>query len=434
LERATRGSRGGSAVTWPNAEIGTLCSETATRDPRKQPGTEFRYIDISSVDRARKAVGATEIILGENAPSRARKEVRAGDVLVSTVRPNLNAVVEVESSLDGEIASTGFCVLRPRPDLLLSRYLFYFSQTRGFVDSLLASVRGAHYPAVSDRDVKQTTIPFAPLSEQRRIVRIMDQASEIRNLRADGNAIAGRVLSAHFIATFKDPTTSPKAWPACPIGELAIISTGNTPSRKKSEYYGDHIEWVKSDNLNTPSHYITPTAEHLSERGVKVGRTAPAGSTLVTCIAGSPGAIGNAALANRKVAFNQQINAATPKDGVDPYFLYAHFLVGKRLVQAASTGGMKGLVSKSRFSAIEFLSPPPEMQERFGRQCKELCDQNELRIRQSEQLDRLFAVLLHRAFSGDLTARWREAHMNELLQEMEEQARVLGLSDSEVTP
>jgi len=232
-------------------------------------------------------------------------------------------------------------------------------------------------------------------------------------------------LATLFIESFGDPMTNPKGWPRKPIGKFATVTTGNTPSRKKPEYYGNHIEWVKSDNLNTPSHHITPTTECLSAKGMKVGRTVPAGSTLVTCIAGSQSAIGNAALADREVAFNQQINAATPRDGVDSYFLYAHFVVGKRLVQAASTGGMKGLVSKSRFSAIQFLAPPPDHQEHFGRQCKTLCDQNELRLQQSLQLDRLFAVLLYRAFSGDLTASWRKAHMKELLQEMEQQAKLL---------
>jgi type I restriction enzyme S subunit len=350
-------------------------------------------------------------------------------VLYSKLRPYLNKVVRPRQP---GIATSELVPLRPNPRILYPDYLAYFLRSPQFVAFASRRVAGVKMPRVMMDRFWAYPTPVPTLSEQRRIIEILDQAEAIRDLRWRANHSANDIIPALFVRTFGDPFRPTEASPRKPVGELATVTTGNTPPRKKKQNYGDHIEWVKSDNLNTPSHFITPTAEHLSAIGVKVGRTAPPGSTLVTCIAGSPGAIGNAALADREVAFNQQINAATPKEGVDPYFLYAHFLVGKRLVQNASTGGMKGLVSKSRFSAIEFLSPPPELQARFGRQCKVLCDQNELRLRQAEQLDTLFSVLLHRAFSGELTARWREAHMEELVQEMEEQARALGLDNSEV--
>jgi len=304
-------------------------------------------------------------------------------------------------------------------------YVFYFLFSPRGKAEILRDHRGATIGGISRSFASQVRLPLPTLSEQCRIVEILDQADRLRCLRTEGDAKADRILPALFIKMFGDPVTNPTTWPKRTIGQLATVTTGSTPSRKKTECYGNHIEWVKSDNLNTPSHYITLAAEHLSEDGAKVGRTVPPGSTLVTCIAGSPSAIGNAALADREVAFNQQINAATPREGVDPYFLYAHFVIGKRLVQAASTEGMKGLVSKSRFSAIEFLAPPPELQERFGGQCKALCDQNELRLQQAAKLDRHFTVLLHRAFSGDLTVAWRTAHRKDLLQEMDHQAKAL---------
>ena len=271
----------------------------------------------------------------------------------------------------------------------------------------LATTTGV--PGLNRNDAYSLEISLPPLSEQRRIVEILDQADRIRRLRADADAKADRILPALFIKMFGDPVTNPMGWPKRSISELATVITGNTPPRKKQEYFGDYIEWVKSDNLNTPSHYITPTAEYLSEEGAKIGRKALPGSALVTCIAGSPSAIGNVALADREVAFNQQINAAVPREGVDCYYLYGHFVVGKRLVQSASTGGMKGIVTKNRFCEIEFLAPPSNLQERFGYRCKQICEQTEARLKQVGRIDRLFSSLLYRAFSGDLTASWREA-------------------------
>jgi len=321
----------------------------------------------------------------------------------------------------------GFANLIPRP-CVESRFLAWCLHFHA--DRIAGLAGSTTFKEVSKSALRSFRIPLPPLSEQRRIVEILDQADRLRRLRAEADAKADRILPALFVKMFGDPATNPMGWPRRPISYLATVTTGSTPSRRKTEYYDKYVEWVKSDNLNTPSHYITPAMEHLSEIGSKVGRTAPPGSTLVTCIAGSPGAIGNAALADREIAFNQQINAATPRESVDPFFLYAHFLVSKGLVQAASTGGMKGIVTKSRFVAIEFLMPPRELQEVFGRQCKALCEDGETRRRQATQLDLVFDVLVHRAFAGSLTASWREAHMKVLLQEMEQQAKAL----AEVSP
>jgi type I restriction enzyme, S subunit len=112
-------------MNYPVVEIGKHCIQTEQFDPRVFPDRPFQYIDISSIDKDSKLITSTTQILGKDAPSRARKQVHHNDVLVSSVRPNLNAVAMVPEELDGEIASTGFCVLRPDPDALVSRFLFY---------------------------------------------------------------------------------------------------------------------------------------------------------------------------------------------------------------------------------------------------------------------------------------------------------------------
>ena len=67
---------------------------------------------------------------------------------------------------------------------------------------------------------------------------------------------------------------------------------------------------------------------------------------------------------------------------------------------------MKGIVTKNRFCEIEFLAPPSDLQKRFGYRCKQICEQTEARLKQVGRFDRLFSLLLHRAFTGDLTASW----------------------------
>lgn len=129
----------------------------------------FQYIDIASVDNQKYEIREGTIYAVTEAPSRARQLVRTGDILFSTVRPYLKNIGRVPGSLDGQIASTGFCVLRPREGLD-SQYLLFQCITNDFVARLEPLQRGSSYPAVRDRDIKGQSILLPPLEEQRRIV------------------------------------------------------------------------------------------------------------------------------------------------------------------------------------------------------------------------------------------------------------------------
>jgi type I restriction enzyme S subunit len=150
--------------------LGELCPEKAQSvDPYSLGAKSFRYIDITAVDVATKRVVGIRDVPSDEAPSRARQVVRKGDVLVSTTRPNLNAVARIGEEFDRAICSTGFAVLRAGPNLD-SGYLFWFVQSPLFVDGLSALTKGALYPAVSERQVREQWLSTPPLTEQHRIV------------------------------------------------------------------------------------------------------------------------------------------------------------------------------------------------------------------------------------------------------------------------
>lgn len=182
--------------------IGEVTTRVATWNPSKAGGqTTFKYIDLSAVDNARKEISAAAEIPTAEAPSRARQIVAAGDVLVSTVRPNLNAVAVVPSSLDGATASTGFAVLRPT-DALDARYLFHWVRSPAFIEDMVKKATGASYPAVSDRIVKESTFPLVPLEEQRRIASVLDRVDFISVMRRKGLDKLDDLVQAIFISMF----------------------------------------------------------------------------------------------------------------------------------------------------------------------------------------------------------------------------------------
>ena len=165
---------------WPLVPIGQLVEAVSTWNPSAQPDGLFRYIDIAAIDQTRKQIVADREIPCQEAPSRARQLVRVGDVLVSTVRPNLNAVALVPERLDGAIASTGFCVLRPLAGELSSEYLLTLVRSRAFIGAMARQATGASYPAVTDSVVRSWQAPKPPFPLQMEYRRRVAALEEVR--------------------------------------------------------------------------------------------------------------------------------------------------------------------------------------------------------------------------------------------------------------
>lgn len=240
-------------------------------------------------------------------------------------------------------------------------FLYHYLSWRGFSDV----VSGSSQPQITQGGLAKVMLNLPDLIEQKRIAALLDRAANLRRKRQEAISLADDFLRAAFIDMFGDTSANNRQWPERTIVEIATVTTGNTPSRDNETYYGNFIEWIKSDNINTASHWLTAAREKLSELGASVGRTAPAGSTLMTCIAGSASCIGNVAMTDRKVAFNQQINALTPRDGIAPEFLYSLLLFSKARIQSVSTNSMKGMVSKGVLERIPLIWPPEKLQAQF---------------------------------------------------------------------
>lgn len=255
---------------------------------------------------------------------------------------------------------------------------------------------------LSVKDINNIQIPLPSLSEQKRIAQILDKADEIRQKRQQSIEKLDELLQATFIDMFGDPVTNPKGWKVKKLADLGSIATGNTPPRANPENYGNFMEWIKSDNLNHSFDYATKATEYLSEIGAKKARVVPSGTILVTCIAGSFDCIGNLAIVDREVAFNQQINSLTPNDENDTLFLYYLLKISKHIIQSSSTKSMKGMISKSKFSEITLPIPPFEEQIKFSKVFENFNSLKKTALSQLEHQENLFQSLQQRAFKGEL--------------------------------
>jgi len=218
----------------PNGVEFLQIGEVVRRAPNlkwdERQSEEFQYIDLSSVDRVTNRILKTVTIDRESAPSRAQQEVRAGDVLFGTTRPMLKRYCLVGDDYDGQVASTGFCVLRPT-ERITSEWLYHLLGTPDFYDYVETNQRGASYPAISDSLVKRFKIPAPPLAIQREITAILDK---MESLKAELESELESELEYRYrqyafyrdqLLTFREADEVPWA----PMGDLASVRVGQAP-------------------------------------------------------------------------------------------------------------------------------------------------------------------------------------------------------------
>ena len=140
------------------------------------PSDEIKYIDISSIDNKRNVMtGYTEYVLSE-APSRAQQHIKTGDIVISTVRPNLRNVAMAEFEDDNLVASSGFCVLRAAK--CLPEYLLAIVCSDKFTDDMTKVVTGANYPAIKDSDVMNYQVAMPPMELQKEFADFVHQVDK----------------------------------------------------------------------------------------------------------------------------------------------------------------------------------------------------------------------------------------------------------------
>jgi type I restriction enzyme S subunit len=250
--------------------------------------------------------------------------------------------------------------------------------------------------------VQQLSIPVPPLAEQVRIVKLLDEADELRRLRAQADRRTANLIPALFHEMFGDPATNSKGWPLSRIREMCQVVTGNTPPRNNAELYGSFIEWVKTDDIDSVRGIINHSTEHLSEEGAKRGRLVPAGAVIVTCIAGSLDRIGDAAISDQRVAINQQINALIPGKQVESIFLWQLTRALSKVIQNRATGVMTRIINKSTLEDIAAIQPPSTLQNEFAVSVTKIRELHAKQASSRERLDALFQSMLYRAFRGEL--------------------------------
>ncbi len=261
------------------------------------------------------------------------------------------------------------------------------------------------YPSISQKAIEEYKIPIPEnYEDQIRIATLLCRTESLIAKRKNSIRLLDELIKSTFLEMFGDPMKNEKGWEKRAIKEhIGKVITGNTPPRNNKAFYNEKfVEWIKTDNIFENKMFITEAREYLSKLGLKEGRCINDGSLLVTCIAGSIKSIGTAALTNRMVAFNQQINAIEPFDEINSYYLYWLFRVCKKYIQGHATKGMKKIITKSEFEKIIMIKPDFNLQNKFA-QIVEKVESIKSKYETSlTELENLYGSLSQRAFRGEL--------------------------------
>ena len=151
---------------WEKIKLADVCVDTETVNPARHPSTQIKYVDVSAVSNKTLTIESHETLLGKDAPSRARKLIRENDTIFATVRPTLRRVALVTKEFDGDICSTGYCVVRSDEKKADANFIYFELCSDDVNDYVKGIQRGVSYPAISDNDLFRFTFALPELSEQ----------------------------------------------------------------------------------------------------------------------------------------------------------------------------------------------------------------------------------------------------------------------------
>lgn len=380
-------------------------------EPASGERESIQYIDVSAVSRDDLAIQTTVEHSAETAPSRARKVVRAGDTIFATIRPGLKRIAMVPPHLDDAIASTAFCVIRPRVGRLDPHFLFFAVSHDAFVRGVEDLETGASYPAVRDGDILNQHIPFPPLPEQILIARILNTTRRAMLLETaqftHSVALKRAAMRELFTRGLRgepqkqtDIGPVPESWRIKRLNEIARLERGRFMHRPRNEprFYGGSMPFVQTGDVVRSGGRIREFTQTLNEDGVAISRVFPAGTILITIAAN----IGYTGILQFESACPDSLIAITPIEEIETRFL-EYYLQTQRfeMDRSAPKGTQKNI-------NIQFLNRWPVSLPCLDEQ-REIVDvldaidrKIDLHKRKRAVLDDLFRALLHKLMTGEI--------------------------------
>jgi type I restriction enzyme S subunit len=369
-----KSQRGKLPHGWRTGRLDELVDLNPEQLTSEYPLTRIAYLDISNVSKG-QVKETVEMPLSE-APSRAKRIVRAGDTLLSTVRPGNRAYAYFRSPPDNLVCSTGFAVLRARRESTDGRFAYYLASSDPIIEHLATiAEKQTAYPSVNPCDIGECLVPIPPLAEQRAIARVLGSLDDKIELNRRMNKTLEEICRALFKFWFVDfgPVRAkaegrwkkgeslpgmpadmwdlwpsefeeseigeiPKGWEVRRLAEVADVSQGSTPSTENDDFWDPPAQdWVTVKDLSqSREQVLSRTERKVSRKGLEYlgSKVVPSGSILLST--GAP--IGYVAISAIPLALGTRVAALQPHDPLGQTYTYQWVRASVDVLRDAANG------------------------------------------------------------------------------------------------
>lgn len=373
-------------VTWSSKRLKYLATYNDEVLPENaDEEAEIDYVEISGVSLSRGIEQVERMTFGQ-APSRARRKVRSGDILISTVRTYLRAIAKVDDASPDLVASTGFCVVRPDANEVDSGFLGWAAKSEPFVSEVVSRSVGVSYPAINASELVTIEMPLPPLDTQRRIAQFLDEKTaridaliEKKRTLLDRLAEKRQALITRAVTEGLNPDAPmkpsgidwlgdiPAHWGVKRFRFTARLISGSTPTTTIKEYWDGDIPWispkdVKSDELFSSQETVTEYA--ITDFGLRLHECTNAVIVIRGMILARSIPV---AVARGRYTINQDLKVIQSKGDVLPEFMqmYLRSIESYLFTLVAEAGHGTKALRTDVLSDVPVLLPPKEEQEKI---------------------------------------------------------------------
>ena len=394
--------------------------------------TEIQYIDIGSVS-ATEGISHIETMLFKDAPSRARRIVKDGDVIVSTGRTYVEAIAPIDNAPENLIVSTGFAVIRPNKNLYKG-YAAYCLRAKGFIKEVVARSVGVSYPAINSSDLVNIAVPSIAYSEQTKIANFLDhETAKIDSLIEKQQQLIEllkekrQAVISHAVTKGLNPNVSmkdsgvewlgqvPEHWIVKSYRHASRIYRGKFGHRPRNDpaFYDGEYPFIQTGDVARADKYITEYSQTLNEKGKEVSQLFPKG-TLMMAIAAN---IGDTAILGFEAYAPDSVVGFKPHDQIDLEFLKYSFMAALPALEQTSTQSTQANLNVERIGAVQGSFPSKGEQKKIVQYLDQLLEHYRVTENKAESTIQLMqerrTALISAAVTGKIDVRnWQNPNNN----------------------
>lgn len=325
------------------------------------------------------------------------KRVGLHSLAYNPSRINVGSIAICEDK-DGGAVSPMYVVVRCKPELI-PHYLLYFLKSEAGQHHIKNRCEGAVRFQLKFKHLCEIPMPMPPVQEQKRILKILDEAAALRKLRAESDSRTATLIPALFHEMFGNIGNT--KWPTKQISEVCELVRGSSP-RPKSDprYYGGAIPRLMIEDITRDGWNVTPKVDSLTELGAQKSRPVKAG-TIVMAVSGNIGLCAqlqvDACIHDGFVAFtnlNQEL--------LDPtYFGYTLSLM-RETHKKNQAGAIFQNITTTDVKSTCLPLPPLALQKKFSIRVAKIKKLTDIQTACRHNMHSAFQSLLHYAFNGNL--------------------------------